>query len=84
MTKDEAMVLPSVVWRHVASLLDLASQAALAATCRLDLKLSSVCSGKWKYNNCYCRDLMDIVVSLWRRHLLLISDQIKTIGQSYK
>lgn len=63
MTKDEAMVLPSVVWRHVASLLDLASQAALAAT---------------------CRDLMDIVVSLWRRHLLLISDQIKTIGQSYK
>ena len=47
MTKDEAILLPSVVWRHVASLLDLASQAALAATSRLDLKLSSVCSGKW-------------------------------------
>ena len=27
-------VLPSVVWRYVASLLDLAGQAALAATCR--------------------------------------------------
>ena len=32
-------VLPSVVWRHVASLLDLAGQAALAATCRWDYRM---------------------------------------------
>ena len=32
--EEVVQVLPSVVWRHVASLLDLAGQATLAATCR--------------------------------------------------
>ena len=34
LSKEVVQILPSVVWRHVASLLDLAGQAALAATCR--------------------------------------------------
>merc|ERR1712192_4756 len=61
--EEVVQVLPSVVWRHVASLLDLAGQAALAAT---------------------CRELMGIVVSLWRRRLSLLCEQIKMIGEDYK
>ena len=56
-------MLPSVVWRHVASLLDLAGQAALAAT---------------------CRELMGIVVSLWRRRLSLLCQQIKILGENFR
>ena len=61
--EEAGQVLPSVVWRHVASLLDLAGQAALAAT---------------------CRELMGIVVSLWRRRLSLLCQQIKILGENFR
>ena len=77
MREEEMQVLPSVVWRHVASLLDLAGQAALAATCRWKNKLEKLCLF-------CCRELMDIVVSHWRRRLSQFYDQIKIIGDNYR